>query len=251
MNDSWFGEHVFEIAVRRSALPAELAGAPRRRADRAARPGTRWARSPTRGSGRNASDGRSRVGRWPAHGRSIRSTFGSRSSQVRRAVGEELEVMRARDQSHGRADLLRLDGVLLVLDVVTRGDLDLVGPLLHVPEQLARGVVRVRADPAPHHQVGGRRRRRRPRAAGSPRPTPAAGPSVGSTLSVGAQISTSRLNRSGCRLAICCTTYPPYDAPTACHRVDPNSSSTASTSPHPSTWRPPPAESRRTRADRP
>jgi bleomycin hydrolase len=24
MNDSWFGEHVFEIAVRRSALPAEL-----------------------------------------------------------------------------------------------------------------------------------------------------------------------------------------------------------------------------------
>ena len=27
MNDSWFGEHVFEIAVRRSALPAELAAA--------------------------------------------------------------------------------------------------------------------------------------------------------------------------------------------------------------------------------
>ncbi|WP_249416692.1 aminopeptidase C [Streptomyces sp. TS71-3] len=27
MNDSWFGEHVFEIAVRRSALPPELAGA--------------------------------------------------------------------------------------------------------------------------------------------------------------------------------------------------------------------------------
>jgi len=24
MNDSWFGEHVFEVAVRRSALPAEL-----------------------------------------------------------------------------------------------------------------------------------------------------------------------------------------------------------------------------------
>ncbi|MBB5928747.1 aminopeptidase C [Streptomyces echinatus] len=27
MNDSWFGEHVFEIAVRRSALPADLAAA--------------------------------------------------------------------------------------------------------------------------------------------------------------------------------------------------------------------------------
>jgi len=24
MNDSWFGEHVFEIAVRRSALPVDL-----------------------------------------------------------------------------------------------------------------------------------------------------------------------------------------------------------------------------------
>lgn len=24
MNDSWFGEYVFEIAVRRDALPAEL-----------------------------------------------------------------------------------------------------------------------------------------------------------------------------------------------------------------------------------
>jgi aminopeptidase C len=24
MNESWFGEHVFEIAVRKSALPAEL-----------------------------------------------------------------------------------------------------------------------------------------------------------------------------------------------------------------------------------
>ncbi len=27
MNDSWFGEYVFEIAVRRDALPAELQGA--------------------------------------------------------------------------------------------------------------------------------------------------------------------------------------------------------------------------------
>jgi bleomycin hydrolase len=27
MNDNWFGEHVFEIAVRRSALPVELQGA--------------------------------------------------------------------------------------------------------------------------------------------------------------------------------------------------------------------------------
>ena len=27
MNDNWFGEHVFEIAVRRDALPAELRAA--------------------------------------------------------------------------------------------------------------------------------------------------------------------------------------------------------------------------------
>ena len=27
MNDGWFGEHVFEIAVRRDALPAELQAA--------------------------------------------------------------------------------------------------------------------------------------------------------------------------------------------------------------------------------
>ncbi len=27
MNDSWFDEHMFEIAARRSALPAELQGA--------------------------------------------------------------------------------------------------------------------------------------------------------------------------------------------------------------------------------
>ena len=27
MNDNWFGEHVFEVAVRRSALPAELQAA--------------------------------------------------------------------------------------------------------------------------------------------------------------------------------------------------------------------------------
>jgi len=27
MNDSWFGEHVFEVAVRRSALPADLQAA--------------------------------------------------------------------------------------------------------------------------------------------------------------------------------------------------------------------------------
>ena len=39
MNDSWFAEHVFEIAVRRDALPAELRDARRRRADRAARLG--------------------------------------------------------------------------------------------------------------------------------------------------------------------------------------------------------------------
>ena len=39
MNDTWFDEYVFEIAVRRDALPAELQAGARRGADRAARLG--------------------------------------------------------------------------------------------------------------------------------------------------------------------------------------------------------------------
>ena len=39
MNDSWFGQYVFEIAARKSALPGRPAERPGRRADRAARLG--------------------------------------------------------------------------------------------------------------------------------------------------------------------------------------------------------------------
>jgi hypothetical protein len=39
MNDSWFDEYMFEIAARRSYLPAELAEGARSGADRAARVG--------------------------------------------------------------------------------------------------------------------------------------------------------------------------------------------------------------------
>ena len=64
MNDNWFGEHVFEIAVRRIGPAAGAAGGSRRGADRAAGVG------PDGLAGRLTPDGRQASGRRGAANRS-------------------------------------------------------------------------------------------------------------------------------------------------------------------------------------
>ena len=185
MNDSWFGEYVFEIAVRRAALPARAAGRASTRSRSCCPRGTRWARSRTDllygvlpgltllapdplWSGAFAatwssasrtratpSSRRSIVGRCPAQSSSVNSTSGNWLARCAAPVLKNSRSCAPTNSLHRHRELVRRDLVLLVLHVAGR-QLHVEGPLLHREQQLTRGVVGLRPDPGLHVERGRR-----------------------------------------------------------------------------------------------